>query len=237
MLIIPAIDLLDGHVVRLEQGLVSKSKVYGNCPVDTAKYFQDIGAERLHLVDLNGAMYGETDNFKFIEEITKNVSMDIEVGGGIRDLDKIKKYFDIGISYLILGTLAVRDPAFTIEILEHYPGKIILALDCLGENVAVEGWVKESQMTQLQFIDMYQHYNVESIIYTDISLDGTLKGLNNSNIEKLASNSPFPIIASGGVKDIHDIKMLETLKNIKGCIIGKAFYEGLINMEKIFMSR
>lgn len=232
MLIIPAIDLLNGNAVRLKQGDMDDYKKYFNNPLDAAKIFTDNGIKRMHIVDLDGAKSGDTINFKVIESIANNVNIEMEVGGGIRNIDRINSYFNIGVKYVILGTAVVKNPDFVKEALEEFPNRVILGVDAKDGFVATDGWYEKSNISALEAIETYKDYDVESIIYTDISRDGMLKGLNVEKTVELSEKAPFPVIASGGLKDINDIIALKGNKNILGCIVGKAFYEGKIDLKQ-----
>ncbi|MGA1845520.1 1-(5-phosphoribosyl)-5-[(5-phosphoribosylamino)methylideneamino]imidazole-4-carboxamide isomerase [Deferribacter abyssi] len=234
MLIIPAIDILGGKVVRLKQGLMEESKSYFENPLDVAMMFKDFGAKRIHIVDLDGAKYGDTVNFDIISKIVTKTDLEIEVGGGIRDLSKLKVYFDIGVNYPIIGTAAIKNKDFTTEALSEYPDKIILSFDCKGGFVATDGWYEKSDITIFEILDYYGKYQPSAIIYTDIERDGMLTGYNIEMLKKISKHSKFPIIASGGLKGIEDIKAVLRIENIFGCIVGKAFYEGKIDLKQAF---
>lgn len=236
MIVIPAIDIMDSQVVRLEKGIMENPKIYNKNPLDMAKLFEDMGAERLHIVDLNGAKSGESINYKEIEKITNKSSLKIEVGGGIRNISRIKDYINMGVSYCILGTVTIKNPDITMEALETYPNQIILGLDAKNGMVATEGWYETSSLTVANVIDKYSKFKVESVIVTDIDKDGMMQGVNSNMINDIANISPFPVIASGGVSSIDDIIVLKELnnKNIKGCITGKAIYEGKIDLKAAF---
>lgn len=234
MEIIPAIDLLGGKAVRLRQGDMDDYTVYYDDPADAAKKFSEVGVKRLHIVDLDGAKKGETTNYNTIERIIKSVDMKVEVGGGIRDMAKLEAYFNLGVSYGILGTVIVKNPEFVKEALAKYPGRIIMGVDAKNGMVATEGWYETSSMTAAELLENFRGLNAESVIFTDIGRDGMLTGINIEATSALADSSPFPVIASGGLKGNIDIEMLKELKhsNIKGCIVGKAFYEGKIDLKK-----
>lgn len=232
MLLIPAIDLLSGKVVRLEKGDMDKFKVYSDNPVDTAKYFEDIGIKRLHIVDLDGAKRGEAVNYNVIENIVKSTKLSLDVGGGVRDLKRCENYFNLGVDFVVLGTSVVKDSEFTKEALKKYPKKVILGLDAKDGFVATDGWYEKSSLKATEVLDMYKDFDVSAVIYTDISRDGMLTGVNIAATVELSNRSPFPVIASGGVKDEDDIIALAK-ENIYGCIIGKAFYEGKIDLRNI----
>ncbi len=236
MIIIPAIDLLDEKVVRLKKGIMEDATEYGHDPRDVALMFAELGVERLHIVDLNGARTGENQNFNIIKEVVKKSNLQIEVGGGIRDMARLDTYMDMGISYAILGTVAVKDPEFVKAAAKKYPNKIILGIDTKNMMAATEGWYEESSLSVFDIIKRYEGCQIDSIIFTDIEKDGMLSGINVEQIKKVADNSIFPVIASGGVSGIDDIKLLRSMdhKNIKGCIVGKAIYENKINLEEVF---
>lgn len=239
MIIIPAIDLLDEKVVRLKKGIMEDATEYGHDPRDIALMFAELGVERLHIVDLNGARTGENQNFNIIKEVVEKSKLQIEVGGGIRDMARLDAYMDMGISYAILGTVAVKDPEFVKAAAKKYPNKIILGIDAKNMMVATEGWYEESSLSVLDVIKRYEGCQIDSVIFTDIEKDGMLAGINLEQIKKVADNSIFPVIASGGVSGIDDIKLLRSMdhKNIKGCIVGKAIYENKINLEEVFNQR
>lgn len=232
MLILPAIDLLGGKAVRLKQGDMDDFKKYYDDPVDAARIFADSGVTRLHIVDLDGAKSGDTTNFNVIEKIASQVDLKIEVGGGIRNLDRIKAYKDVGVDFSILGTAVIKDPEFTKAALTEFPGQVVLGIDAKDGFVATDGWYEKSDKTAIQTVLEYKDYKAESVIYTDIARDGMLQGINIEKTLELAASSPFPIIASGGLKDINDVKALYKKENIYGCIVGKAFYEGKIDLKE-----
>ena len=231
MVILPAIDLKDGKVVRLTKGLMDTAKIYSDEPWVIAKKFEELGSEWLHLVDLNGAFAGKPENLDQIKKILKNTDLKVEIGGGIRDEDTIKMYLNLGISRIILGSIALKNPEFVKEMASKYP--IAVGIDAKDGFVAVEGWAEVSQMKATTLAKEFANAGVEAIIATDISKDGTLSGVNIDFIKDIKTASNLPVIASGGVRDINDIKLL--IKNeIYGTIIGKAFYEGTINLEEVF---
>lgn len=237
MLVIPAIDLIDEKVVRLKQGIMEDATEYGHDPRDVALMFAELGVKRLHIVDLNGARTGETHNFNIIKEVVEKSKLSIEVGGGIRNMERLDAYMDMGVDYAILGTVAVKNPEFVMEACEKYPNKIILGIDAKNLQVATEGWYENSSISVIDLINKYKGCNVESVIFTDIDRDGMLKGINIEQIKYVADNSPFSVIASGGVASIDDINLLRSSNhpNIKGCVVGKAIYENKINLEDLFI--
>ncbi|MGB9732239.1 MULTISPECIES: 1-(5-phosphoribosyl)-5-[(5-phosphoribosylamino)methylideneamino]imidazole-4-carboxamide isomerase [Calditerrivibrio] len=232
MLLIPAIDLLGGRVVRLEKGDMDRFKVYSENPLDVAKQFEDMGVKRVHIVDLDGAKKGDAVNYNVIENIVKHTNLSVDVGGGIRNIKRFEDYINLGVHYVVLGTAVVKDVNFTKEVLQKYPERVILGLDAKDGYIATDGWYEKSSLTAIDVIDSYKEYDVAAIIYTDISRDGMLAGINVKATVDLSNRSPFPVIASGGLKGEEDIWELKRY-NIFGCIIGKAFYEGKIDLKTI----
>ncbi len=230
MVIFPAIDLKDGKAVRLTKGLMDSAKVYSNEPFELAKRFEEMGAEWLHVVDLNGAFAGEPKNIEQIEKIRKNTDLKIQLGGGIRDEDTIKRYLDLGINRVILGSIAAKEPQKVIELADKYP--VAVGIDAKDGFVAVNGWGESEGIRAAELAKNFKNSKIECIIATDISKDGTLTGLNIDFILEIMEASDKPVIASGGVASEDDIKKVKE-NNIYGVIIGKAFYEGRIDLEKI----
>jgi phosphoribosylformimino-5-aminoimidazole carboxamide ribotide isomerase len=230
--ILPAIDLKDGKAVRLTKGLMDSAKIYSDEPFEVAKKFESLGSKWLHVVDLNGAFAGEPKNLAQIEKIRANCNMKIELGGGIRDEETIKRYLDLGVDRLILGSIAVKNPEFVKEMAAKYP--IAVGIDAVDGMVAVEGWAEVSSMKATDLAKEFANAGVEAIICTDISKDGTLSGVNVEFTEEIALASGIDTIASGGVKDINDIIASKDNGNVAGVIVGKAFYEGTINLEDAF---
>ena len=236
MILIPAIDLKDGQCVRLKQGDMDQSTVFGEDPVAMALKWLDSGARRLHLVDLNGAFAGKPQNFGAIKSILKEVGDDIPVqlGGGIRDLDTIEKYVDAGIRYIIIGTAAVKSPGFLKDACSAFGGHIIVGLDAKDGKVATDGWSKLTGHEVVDLAKKFEDYGVESIIYTDIGRDGMLSGINVDATVKLAQALSIPVIASGGLSGMSDIESLCALayEGIEGVICGRAIYSGDLDFEK-----
>jgi phosphoribosylformimino-5-aminoimidazole carboxamide ribotide isomerase len=231
MVILPAIDLKDGKAVRLTKGLMDTAKIYSDEPWQVAKRFEELGSEWLHVVDLNGAFAGEPANLEQIKKIIGNTDLKVEIGGGIRDEETIKMYIDLGVNRIILGSIAVKNPQFVRDMASKYP--VAVGIDAKDGYVAVEGWAEVSEMKATTLAKEFAGAGVEAIIATDIAKDGTLSGVNIDFIKEIKKASNLPVIASGGVKDINDIKLL--IKNkIYGTIIGKAFYEGTINLKEVF---
>lgn len=228
--IIPAIDLKDGQAVRLTKGIMKSAKIYSNEPWELAKQFEKMGSTWLHVVDLNGAFAGEPRNLEQIKKICQNCSLKVELGGGIRDEKSIDFYLhEVGISRVILGSIALKNPNFVKEVAKKYP--IAVGIDAIDGYVAVEGWGEKSNVKAEDLALMFADAGVEAIICTDISKDGTLSGVNVEFTEKIAKISKVDTIASGGVRDFADIQMLKNTNCISGVIVGKAFYEGSLDLE------
>ena len=233
MLIIPAIDMKDHKVVRLKQGRLQDATVYRDNIMEQAEIFISQGVTRLHLVDLNGAFAGQAVHFDEILKIaTQHPNIEIEVGGGIRDLNTVKKYFDAGVSFCILGTVAIKNPDVMREAAKEFPGKIILGVDAKDGLVATEGWGVTSSTRALDLVKNFHDCDIESVIYTDIAKDGMLQGMNFSTIEEMHEKCGFPVIASGGLSSLDDVRKLKNLK-IHGVIAGKALYEGRFTLAEL----
>lgn len=233
MLIIPAIDLKDGKCVRLRQGVMEEATVFSDDPGAMAAHWLAQGARRLHVVDLNGAAAGRPKNEQAIKAITAAVGdeVPIQLGGGIRDLDTIEKYLDAGVSYVVIGTAAVKTPGFLHDACSAFTGHVLVALDAKDGRVAVDGW---SKMTGHEVVDLarkFQDYGVEAIIYTDIGRDGMLTGVNIKATVALARELTVPVIASGGITNLDDVKALCQVESegIVGAITGRAVYQGTLS--------
>ena len=230
MLLIPAIDLKDGHCVRLKQGDMDQSTTFGEDPAAMARKWVDAGARRLHLVDLNGAFAGKPKNYAAIKAILKEVGSEIPVqlGGGIRDLDTIEKYIDGGLRYVIIGTAAVKNPGFLKDACSAFGGHIIVGLDAKDGKVATDGWSKLTGHEVVDLAKKFEDWGVESIVYTDIGRDGMLTGINIEATVRLAQASRIPGIASGGLSNMADIENLCAVEDegIEGVICGRAIYSG-----------
>jgi phosphoribosylformimino-5-aminoimidazole carboxamide ribotide isomerase len=231
MTILPAIDLKDGEAVRLTKGLMNSAKVYSSQPWELVRRFEEMGAEWVHLVDLNGAFAGEPKNLEQIEKIRKNCGVKLELGGGIRDEATIKRYLDLGIDRVILGSIAVKDPVFVKAMAKKYP--VVVGIDAIDGYVAVEGWGEVSEMKATDLAKAFADAGVEAIICTDVGRDGTLGGVNVDFTLDIARASGIPTIASGGVRDDSDLAALAVTDEVAGVIIGKAFYEGTIDLEEV----
>ena len=230
MIIFPAIDLYEKKVVRLFKGEYSKMTVYSDNPLEVAKDFERAGATHIHIVDLEGAKFATTPNLDIVKQIAKNTNLFIEIGGGIRSLDTIKKYLDIGVNRVILGTAAVVDQEFLKEALKLYKDKIAVGVDVKDGMVAIKGWEEKSNYNCYEFCKLMQAYGVKNIICTDISKDGAMQGTNRELYKELSNEFSIDITASGGVSTLEDVIALKNL-NLYGAIIGKAYYIGSINLK------
>ena len=229
MLIFPAIDLYGGQAVRLYQGDYNQMTIYDPEPLHTVEKFEAAGASHLHLVDLEGAKTGQTTNLPTIEKITARTGLFVEVGGGIRNMDTVRRYLDAGVSRVILGTAAVTDPDFTARAVAEYGDKIAVGADLKDGKVAIKGWLETSQDTWEVFFEKMQTLGVKTIICTDISKDGAMQGTNRALYRALTQRFAMDIIASGGVSSLEDIQALKAA-GVRGAIIGKAYYTGAIDL-------
>ncbi len=231
MTILPAIDLKDGKAVRLSKGLMESAKIYSDEPWQVAKRFEELGSEWVHLVDLNGAFAGEPKNLEQIKQIREHCNLKLELGGGIRDEETIKMYLDLGVDRLILGSVAVKDPQFVKDMAAKYP--IVVGIDAIDGMVAVEGWAEVSDMKATDLAREFADAGVEAIICTDVGRDGMMTGVNVDFTVEIAKASGLETIASGGLKDMTDIHALMEA-GVEGTIVGKAFYEGTLDLEEAF---
>ena len=232
MLLIPAIDLKDGKCVRLRQGEMSQVTQYSDDPVAMAQQWQNLGAPYLHIVDLDGAVEGIPKHLSQIEAIAKTLTIPIQVGGGIRNMETVQAYRAIGVDRVIVGTAALHDPKFLASVAQQFPQKIIVGIDVKQGLVAVHGWTTVSTLTPGQVFDSMKDLPLGGIVFTDISRDGMLSGPNISALREAAEASPVPIIASGGVTSLDDIRAIQEIENnISGIIIGKALYEGTLDLK------
>jgi|TARA_B110000196_G_C21123812_1_gene654681 phosphoribosylformimino-5-aminoimidazole carboxamide ribotide isomerase len=236
MIIIPAIDLKDGKCVRLKQGQMNQSTIFSENPAAMAKKWLDLGAKRLHLVDLDGAFAGKPVNEGAIKSIVSEIGSEIpiQLGGGIRNLNTVENFLNSGVDSIIIGTAAVTNPGFLHEACYAFPGQIIVGLDAKDGNVAINGWAKLTGHNVIELAQKFEEYGVESIIYTDIGRDGMMSGVNIEATVKLSESLKVPVIASGGVSNIKDIEMLCDVSNIgiRGVITGTAIYEGSLDFKK-----
>ena len=233
MLLIPAIDLKDGKCVRLRQGRMEDSTVFSDDPVAMAERWVEAGARRLHLVDLNGAFAGQPVNAQVIRRIAQTFpDLPIQVGGGIRDQQTVETYLDAGVQFVIIGTKAVQDPHFISDLCLEYPGHVIVGLDAKDGRVAINGWSKLSKHDVVDLAQIFERYGVEAIVYTDISRDGMMQGVNVEATVRLAQAITIPVIASGGVSTLDDVRALCAVEKegIMGAIIGRALYDGAIDL-------
>ena len=235
MKIFPAIDIKDKKCVRLIKGDFENKTEYEMLPIDQAEKYKDHGFKNLHIVDLDGALTGETVNIDVIEEIVSKFDLKIEIGGGVRNFDSIQKYVDAGVEKVILGSAAIKDKDFLKEACQKFPGKIALGLDAKDGFLSVFGWKENSNLMTLDFLKEVNNYGVSRLIYTDINRDGMKMSPNFEETENVANTSKCPVIISGGVSSIDDIKKAKELanENIEGIIVGKAIYDGDIKLDEL----
>lgn len=236
MLLIPAIDIKDGHCVRLRQGALNEATVFSNDPSEMAQQWLSQGAQRLHLVDLNGAFAGKPKNADAIKKIISAIDNEIpvQIGGGIRNMETVEAYLDMGLEYVIIGTAAIKDPHFLQDACSVFSGHIMVGLDAKDGKIATDGWSKVTKHDVIPTAQRFASFGVESIIYTDIGRDGMLSGVNVEATLRLAHAIDIPVIASGGVHNMNDIKALTPLTDdgIEGVILGRSIYEGTLNFEQ-----
>lgn len=232
MLIYPAIDIRNGKCVRLTQGEFNAEKIYFDKPYEVAKVWEDKGAKILHIIDLDGAIGGEPKNLSAIEKIVKSIDIPIQVGGGIRNIESIERLMNIGVDRIILGTKAIEDRDMVIEALSLYKEKVIVGIDAKDGYVAIAGWTKTSEKKVIDFAREMEAIGVKAIIYTDIAKDGMLQGPNFKSTKELNDNVKIDIIASGGVSTMDDLALLSEI-GVAGAIVGKALYEGKIDLSQI----
>jgi phosphoribosylformimino-5-aminoimidazole carboxamide ribotide isomerase len=235
MILFPAIDLKDGNCVRLYKGEMDQATVFNVDPADQALQFQNAGCEWIHLVDLNGAFAGKPVNGSAVDAILQKVNVPVQLGGGIRDIETIETWLEKGISRIILGTIALRDPAIVIKAAKMFTGKIVVGIDARNGMVAVEGWAETSNISAIELGKKFEDAGITSIIYTDIDRDGTMQGLNIESTINLANALNIPVIASGGVASIEDLKILKiaakkAIGTIEGAISGRALYDGRLDI-------
>ena len=235
MKIFPAIDIKDKKCVRLVRGNFNKKTDYKISPIEQAGKYKDHGFKNLHIVDLDGALTGETVNLDIIQDIVNKFNLRVEIGGGIRNYNSIQKYIDIGVEKVILGSAAIKDKNFLKEACEKFPNKIALGLDAKDGHLLVSGWKKNSNQLTLDYLKEVNDYGVSRLIYTDINRDGMKQSPNFDETSRVAEISNCPVIISGGVSSINDVKKAKCLKNIEGIIVGKAIYDGDIKLEDLVM--
>ena len=233
MKIFPAIDIKDKKCVRLVKGDFDNKTEYDVSPVEQAEKYKDHGFKNLHIVDLDGALTGETVNLDIIKDIVAELDLKIEIGGGVRSFESIQKYIDAGVEKVILGSAAIEDKNFLKEACQKFPNKIALGLDAKDGYLSISGWKENSNKLTLDYLKEVNDYGVSRLIYTDINRDGMKQSPNFEETSKVAEKSNCPVIISGGVSSIDDIKKAKNLKNIEGIIVGKAIYDGDIQLEEL----
>ena len=233
MKIFPAIDIKDKKCVRLIKGDFNQKTEYEMSPVEQATQFIDKGFKNLHIIDLDGALTGETVNLNIIKEIVRKFDFKVEVGGGVRDFDSIQEYADIGVDKVILGSSAIKDKNFLKKACKRFPKKIALGLDAKDGKLSVSGWKESSGVSTLDFLNEVNDYSISRLIFTDINKDGTKESPNFEETLKVAEISNCPVVISGGVSSIEDIKKAKTLKNVEGVIVGKAIYDGDVKLDEL----
>ena len=231
MIILPAIDLLDRKAVRLLKGDYNQVTVYSNSPLEVAEKFKSLGADYIHMVDLDGAKYGTTPNMDIVAEVAEKTGLFVEIGGGIRSMQTVKDYISAGVSRVILGTAAICDEAFLDGAVAAYGEKIAVGADVKNGKIAVKGWLEESNVTLDEFFEKMQKKGVKNIICTDISRDGAMRGTNLELYRELSEKYSLDITASGGVSSLDDVKALRQM-NLYGAIIGKAYYTGAVDLKE-----
>ncbi|GBD38476.1 1-(5-phosphoribosyl)-5-[(5-phosphoribosylamino) methylideneamino] imidazole-4-carboxamide isomerase [bacterium HR37] len=234
MLVIPAIDLKGGKCVRLLKGEEGTEVVFSEDPVETAKKWERCGAELIHVVDLDGAFLGEPRNLDTIRDIRDSVSVDIQVGGGIRSIETVRRYFDIGINRVIIGTAAFKDPQFLSRVCREFPGRVAVGVDTKGGKLALYGWKAVADFDLEVVLKGLFELGVSLLIHTDVDRDGTMEGINTDSIKRFLSLSPIPVIASGGIASIRDLELLSALEDLGliGVILGKSIYTGRIDLKE-----
>jgi phosphoribosylformimino-5-aminoimidazole carboxamide ribotide isomerase len=233
MIIFPAIDLKDGKCVRLYKGDFNKTTIFNSSPYNQALQFKKKGFTDLHLVDLDGALKGRSKNKKIIIKIIKNTNLNIQLGGGIRTLKQISFWIKNGVSTVVVGTMAIQNPKILRKACDLFPGRIAVALDVRNNFLAIKGWVKQTRINFLDFLKKLENLGLSRIIYTDINRDGTKIGININKLVKIIENVNIPVVVSGGISNIKDVKQLKKINYLQGVIIGKAIYDGTINLNKL----
>ena len=237
MLLIPAIDLKNGRCVRLLQGEAAAETVYSDDPASMARSFEDAGAKRLHLVDLDGAFKGKGANLVSIRSILKNISIPVQLGGGLRNAENIEKMFELGVSSVVVGTMAVKNPDVLEEVIQRFTGeKVILGIDARDRKVSIEGWQEGTEIDDVEFALRWKKFGIQRIVFTDIARDGMLSGPNLEALGDFARRTGLKIVASGGVSSMEDLELLKTLEvdGVDQVISGKAIYEGKLDLKEIF---
>jgi len=233
MIIYPAIDLKDKKCVRLYKGDFAKQEVFNNSPLDQAKKFEEFGFVNLHIVDLDRTLDSNKSNLSSIKEIAENTKLRIQVGGGMRTLEDIEEVLNLGVENIVMGTAAVTNPKLLKEVCSKFPNKISVGIDVRRGFLALKGWTDQTELSVESFMETIKDLKIKSIVFTDIDKDGTKEGVNLKETLKLAELSSIPVIASGGVANINDVIQIKESKKIKGVIIGKAIYDGSIDLEEL----
>ena len=233
MIIYPAIDLKNKKCVRLYKGDFAKEEIFNDSPLDQAQQFEKLGFDNLHIVDLDRTLDSDTSNLSSIKEIRKHTSLKIQVGGGLRTLKDIEEVLDLGVENIVMGTAAVTNTELLKMVTAKYPQKISVGMDVRKGFLALKGWTDQTKLLATDFVEQIKNYQIKSIIFTDIDKDGTKQGVNLEETVKLASLSSVPVIASGGVASIKDIFSIQQTNIIKGVIVGKAIYDGSINLKEL----
>jgi phosphoribosylformimino-5-aminoimidazole carboxamide ribotide isomerase len=233
MIIFPAIDLKDGKCVRLYKGDFSKTTIFNNSPYDQALQFKKKGFSDLHLVDLDGALKGKSKNKEVIIKILKKTNLKVQLGGGIRNLKQISFWIKNGVSTVVVGTMAIQNPGILKKACDLFPGRIAVALDVRNNFLAIKGWVKQTKIKLMDFSKKLEDFGVSRIIYTDINRDGTKTGVNLLQLKKIVSKIHIPLVVSGGISSIADVKELYKAQKFEGVIIGKAIYDKSIPLNKL----
>jgi phosphoribosylformimino-5-aminoimidazole carboxamide ribotide isomerase len=234
VLIIPAIDLKGGKCVRLLKGEEGTETVFSENPLQTARKWEGCGARLIHVVDLDGAFSGEPRNFEIIRDIVNTVSADVQVGGGIRNINTVEKYISVGVRIVILGTSAIQDRKFLIDVCKSFPERVGVGIDTKMGKIAVKGWKEVIDLDTEDFLNGLNAIGVSLVIHTDVDRDGTMKGVNLNAVEKFVKSSPIPVITSGGISSMEDIEKLSSLEEfgLVGIILGRSIYTGKINLNK-----
>jgi phosphoribosylformimino-5-aminoimidazole carboxamide ribotide isomerase len=233
MIIYPAIDLKDGNCVRLTKGDFNQETVYSRSPIEQAKAFEDIGFKNLHIVDLDRTISADKSNLNVIKEIAKNTKLNIQVGGGLRTEETIEEVLSLGVRNVVMGTAAVNSPELLQSISQKHPNQVSVGLDVRDKMIALKGWKDQTEISCFDFLETIKNLPLNSIIFTDINRDGMKQGVNIEDTLKMAESSSIPVTASGGVSSIEDIKKIKATKKINGVVVGKAIYDGLIDLKEL----
>ena len=231
MIVIPAIDIMSGKCVRLTRGVRETKKTYDQDPVAVARQWAAAGVKRIHVVDLDGAFEGESQNLKVIEQIVKAVDTPIEVGGGIRTAEAVGKLLEIGVSYIVIGTIAVENPQLAADMIEEHSGRIYIGIDTRAGAVSTHGWMTTTEKSHIELMERAEEWGARGIVFTAIERDGEMMGPDFEALRDVAKRSALPVIASGGVTRLSDLEQLSEIERVEGAIVGKALYEGAITLE------